>query len=568
MTQNSLAASKIPSIDRFWIPSPTGVAQTSHLRRGGPTRLALLLMSALVLSGCDIPHGHDHEEPHADEHGDASGHDGGHGHGAGAIAVTHFTDRTELFVEFPSLVVGEESGFAAHLTRLDDFRPVGEGRVTVRLSGGGLPDEAFSVEGPSIPGIFRPVAQPTQAGERSVALILESPGLSATHDLGTYSVYSDPDAAAAAQPAEADAGDVIGFLKEQQWKVEFATAAVERRRMRASVTATGLIRARKDGEALVGAPTAGHLLATDAFPRIGTRVSAGQPLATLMPRVAGDQVDVASLELAVQRTRSQYEFAEREHNRLEKLVAQRSASARDFNEAENQERVAKAELVAATERLARYQRTLGSEGGGESTGVKVRAPIAGTLVEILVPSGSFVEEGDAMFHVVDTERLWLEASVAEADLGRLPDPKGAWFQIEGFEQTFSIDPDEGGLVVAFGNMVDPVRRTVPLVFELPNPNGLLRVGMFAEVRVWAGESIDDLAVPASAIVDEAGQDVVYVMLGGESFERRVLRLGIRDGDYVQVLSGLEPGERIVTRGAYLVRLAGASPAAAGHGHAH
>ena len=173
-----------------------------------------------------------------------------------------------------------------------------------------------------------------------------------------------------------------------------------------------------------------------------------------------------------------------------------------------------------------------------------------------------------MFHVVDTERLWLEASVAEADLGRLPDPRGAWFAVEGFDQTFAIDPDEGGQVVAFGNMVDPVRRTVPLVFELPNPNDLLRVGMFAEVRVWAGESVDDLAVPTSAIVDEAGQDVVYVMLGGESFERRVLRLGIRDGDYVQVLSGLEPGERIVTRGAYLVRLAGASPDAAGHGHAH
>jgi multidrug efflux pump subunit AcrA (membrane-fusion protein) len=62
--------------------------------------------------------------------------------------------------------------------------------------------------------------------------------------------------------------------------------------------------------------------------------------------------------------------------------------------------------------------------------------------------------------------------------------------------------------------------------------------------------------------------VVYVMLGGESFERRVVRLGIRDGDYVQVVDGIAPGERVVTRGAYLVRLAGSSPAAAGHGHAH
>jgi multidrug efflux pump subunit AcrA (membrane-fusion protein) len=62
--------------------------------------------------------------------------------------------------------------------------------------------------------------------------------------------------------------------------------------------------------------------------------------------------------------------------------------------------------------------------------------------------------------------------------------------------------------------------------------------------------------------------VAYVMLGGESFERRVVRLGIRDGDYVQVIEGVEPGERVVTVNAYLVRLAGASPEAAGHGHAH
>lgn len=570
MTNNRSATAKIPIINRFFTPLPIVDARAWRPQQGSLTSLALLLVSALALSGCDLPHGHDHDEPHADGHGDANGHDGGHGHGhePGAIAVTHFTEATELFVEFPPLVVGEQSGYAAHLTRLDDFQPVGEGRVTVKLSGGGQPEETFSVDEPSTPGIFRPVAEPAQAGERSVTLILESPGLNATHELGTYRVFPDQDSAAAAQPAEEAAADEIGFLKEQQWKVEFATAEIERRKLRASVTATGLIKARKDGEALLGAPTAGHLLATEAFPRIGTRVSAGQPLATILPRVAGDQVDVATLELAVQRAHSEHEFAARERKRLEKLVAQRSASQRDLNEAENEERVAKAELVAATERHARYQRTLGSEGALETTGVKVRAPIAGTLAEILIAAGSYLEEGDAMFHVVDTERLWLEASVAEADLGRLLEPRGAWFAVEGFDRTFAIDPDQGSQVVAFGKVVDPVRRTVPLVFEFPNPDGLLRVGMFAEVRVWAGESVDDLAVPASAIVDEAGQDVAYVMLGGESFERRILRLGIRDGDYVQVLSGLEPGERIVTRGAYLVRLAGASPAAAGHGHAH
>jgi RND family efflux transporter MFP subunit len=464
--------------------------------------------------------------------------------------------------------VGKKSGFAAHLTRLKDFRPVAEGRVTVRLTGGGLPDEVFSVDGPSSPGIFRPVAIPEHAGERRLMLRLDAPDFWVLHALGTYTVYPDPETAAAAQPAEADHGDEISFLKEQQWKVDFATAKVAQHILHASVRATGIIQARKDGEAVVSAPTAGHLLARDAFPRIGTRVAIDQPLATILPKVAGDQVDVASLELAVERARSEHQFALREQERLKQLVSQRAASTRDLNEAENAERVAKAELVAATERLARYRRSLGGEGSADDPGIRVRAPIAGTLAEILVTAGSYVDEGDEMFHIVDTERLWLEVSVAEADLGRLRNPRRAWFSIEGFPHSFAIDPATGGELVAFGTLVDPVRRTVPLLFEFPNPDGELRVGMFADVRVSTGDSADDTAVPVAAVVEEAGQDVVYVMRGGESFERRVVRLGIRDGDYVQVIEGVAPGERVVTRGAYLVRLAGSAPAAAGHGHAH
>jgi RND family efflux transporter MFP subunit len=547
--------------------------------------LVFSLLSLLV-AGCDLPHGHSHDGPDGhshdapkaqakpdhgghgpgshDDHGD---HDDGHGHDPGAIAVTHFTDLTELFVEYPALVVGAESAFAAHLTRLDDFRPVAEGRFTVRLSGGGAPQETFSVDVPSIPGIFRPVAKPAHAGERRLELSLESPGLSATHDLGPVKVFRDAESAAAAQPTEEQGGEEISFLKEQQWKVDFATAEVTQRRLRASIAATGTIRARSDGEAVVSAPTAGHLLPGKAFPRIGMRIAQGDTLATIVPRVAGD-VDVASLELAVQRARSELQLAVRERQRLADLVKQQAAPQRRLNEADSAERVARAELEAANQRLAQYQRTLDAGESGQATGVTVRAPITGTLAEIRVAAGSYVSEGQAMFHIVETDRLWLEASVAEADIGRLDAPTGAWFEVEGFDRTFEIDAETGGKLVAFGNMVDPISRTAPLVFEFDNTGHRLRVGMFARVHIWTGEQVEDAAIPAQAVVDEAGQDVAYVMLGGESFERRVLRLGVREGGYVQVKSGLAPGERIVTRGAYLVRLAAASPAEAGHGHAH
>jgi membrane fusion protein, heavy metal efflux system len=70
------------------------------------------------------------------------------------------------------------------------------------------------------------------------------------------------------------------------------------------------------------------------------------------------------------------------------------------------------------------------------------------------------------------------------------------------------------------------------------------------------------------VLDEGGLSVVFVMIGGESFERRQVRLGAREGDWVEVLDGLTPGQRVVSRGAYLVKLASTGTAQIGHGHAH
>lgn len=92
--------------------------------------------------------------------------------------------------------------------------------------------------------------------------------------------------------------------------------------------------------------------------------------------------------------------------------------------------------------------------------------------------------------------------------------------------------------------------------------------MAVRVEIWVGAVREVLAVPAGAIVDEGGYSVVYVQIGGESFERRPVGAGVRDGQWVELRDGVKAGERIVTRGAYAVRLAAATPPAAGHGHTH
>lgn len=480
------------------------------------------------------------------------------------VVFTRFTDHTELFVEFPPLVVGRPSEFLVHLTRLADFQPVTEGTVTVRLQDAGDPAKVFRTDAPSRPGLFRVSVTPRSAGSRGLVIRFDSPELTDEHVLGDVTVYPDVAAARADRVAASeDDGDVV-FLKEQQWRSGLATESVRVRRLLGSVPATATLRATADGEVHVTAPSAGHLAAADAgFPYTGMEVEQGQVLAYLAPLLGGE-TDVAGLELAVKRAASAYELASQERKRLEALLDQGAVPRRRVLEARSEEAVGRAELEAARKRLAQVTRSPDSE----ASGVAVRAPIAGTVAYVNVAPGGYVEQGDRLFHLINRDRLWLEARLAEVDVGRIRQPTGAWFTAEGFDRTFEIGAVGESRLVAFGGMVDPQSRTLPVVFEFPNPDDALRVGMFVRARIYTGEQQEAPAVPTGALVNDAGTEVVYVQRSGERFERRPVRTGLRDGDYVAVLEGLVPGERVVARGAYLVHLAAGAPAAAGHDHGH
>lgn len=481
----------------------------------------------------------------------------GHGHGAGAEKLTHFTDRTELFVEFPPLVVGEKSAFAAHLTHLSDFKAVTAGKVTVRLSGGGQPDEVFSVDSAAQPGIFRPEATPRHAGERELAIEVSTPEFSVTHELGPVTVHPDRKAADAAVPAHEDEG--IVFTKEQQWKVDFATTEVVERPIRAAIAATGVVRARPDGEALLTAAASGQVQPAGAFPRLGQVVKKGQLLGYLVPRLGGE-TDLASLRAAADKARVEHELARQELARMESLFKDEAVPEKRLQAARAAEASARAELAAAQQRLGQY--------GGAGGGIPLRAPVAGTLAEVRVSPGAFAQEGALLFHIADRKTLWLELRVPESEAARLRDVSGAAFRVPGSDAGVEIVGGKNGKLVAVGGVVDATTRTLPVVFEFSALDAQLPIGMAVQAQVFAGGTRAAVAIPASSVLDEGGLSVVFVMTGGESFERRTVRLGARDGDWVEVIDGLTPGSRVVSRGAYLVKLASTGTAQIGHGHAH
>src|SRR5215203_2987229 len=119
--------------------------------------IVFLFGAFLMLTGCSDHRHAAHTERDPDK--------GAHAHG-GDVSITHFSDMTELFVEFPKLVVGTEASFAAHVTRLSDFSALSEGEVSVHLSGGGHPEEFARVGVSANPGIFRPTLKPGYSGKR------------------------------------------------------------------------------------------------------------------------------------------------------------------------------------------------------------------------------------------------------------------------------------------------------------------------------------------------------------------------------------------------------------------
>ncbi len=534
-------------------------------------KAVLLGVVMLLLAGCEHDHehagngGHDHASHDHGHHESGHGHDD-HGHGheeheGMTIVVTHFTEDTELFVEFPALVVGEESSFVAHLTRLDTYQPIAAGDVTLTLSGGGAEDEVFSVSYASTPGIFRPMAIPKHAVTREISLRYQGAGLDVLHRLGTHAVYSSKAEAVASMSSQDEPSDSISYLKEQQWQVDFAVSQATVDKARASVQATGTLRPRADAEVFLSASSAGHLRAKGGFPYPGMVVEPGQIMATLAPRF-GTGGDLSTLKATRVKATSKYLLARHERERLAILWKEEVISEHRLHIAQTEEEVAKAAMDSAERR---YRQSTGHQQVG--SGIPILAPIGGGVAQVNVASGQFVQEGDALFHIINTERLWLEARIAEADIGALQNPNGAWFTLKGFEGSFSTFELDGRVVVS-GGVIDPVSRTSPLIFEFKNPGQRLRSGMFANVRVYTGEVDEGVMIPASAVFNDGGQEVVYVMLEGESFQRRIVRLGIRDGDRVQVRSGVAAGEWVVSEGAYMLRLASAATGEIGHGHAH
>jgi cobalt-zinc-cadmium efflux system membrane fusion protein len=544
------------------------------------------------------------------EHGHAAAetaHDG-HGHGGDqpTVKTTLWAEKIDIFLERPYAVAGEAIEPLFHVTVMHNGSPVTEGSLVLTASG---PEQVeIRSEKPTRPGIFIPSVTFPLPGTYQARITVESPqieGGGETIALPPVVVYGSPDEAlAAAKDApEENAADAISFLKEQQWRVGLVTTAAEKRELVERLAAPGRVIVPQGSGAIVGSPIPGKAAPPEGkgFPKVGDKVEKGQVLASIEPSVAGAeavqlvanhaQLQTLDADLAVKQLEIETKIRGTELGlmrmrqtleRKQKLAEDGITAGKELLTAEHEVRLAQAELDGlrqvvqpyrdARERLAKVLGGMQASGDvGDHHGnmrVTLRSPIAGTVVEAKVTSGELIRSDRELFRVVNLDTLWIEANVSEYDLARVQKAPGASYRLAAYPDRIVPIFSGGGRLIDIGAVVDPDTRTVPIRYEVPNVDGTLRVGMFADLLVETNRRQTALAVPKDAVVDEGGEVVVYLQRGGETFERRRVEVGIRDADQVEIRNGLAAGDRVATRGAYTIRLSTLSSAIPAHGHAH
>jgi len=459
-------------------------------------------------------------------------------------AITLWTDSTELFMEHPALIVGAPDKFAVHLTDITDFAPLRSGRITLtfRSRDGGAP-VVVTQETPRAPGIYGPAPTFERPGTYDLTILVDSPQAKDSITVPDLRVY----ATVAEAPKEEAAGESgISFLKEQQWKTPgFATAFAAGGEVAATFAASGVIEPQAGRWAQVSAPVAGLVDASGIArsPVPGERVRRGQALAVLAPSL-GDGGGALVAE-----ARARLREAQNEYDRTQRLLAVEAVPQRRAQEAEIR-------LTAAREALAGY----GADDGGRVT---VRSPLDGVVAERQITPGSRVEAGAPLFTIVDASAVWLRVNVPAAQAPNVSRSSGVEFQVEGSPRTYAARR-----VVSVGSVIDSLSRTVPVLFEVANPDGSLKVGANARVAVRTGQRERGVTIPASALLDEDGRAIAYVQPEGESFVKRELTIAGREGNRVLVRTGIAAGERVVIGAAYQIRLASLSTSVPAEGHAH
>ena len=339
--------------------------------------------------------------------------------------------------------------------------------------------------------------------------------------------------------------DEIIFPKAQAAKTTFEVREIQPASFNQVVKTTGQVLAAPGDEAVIVATSNGVVSFSSNKLTEGTKVQKGQSLFQISSKniAEGDYYT---------KVKATYEAAKANYDRAEALVKDKIISQKEFESTKLEFENAKTAYNAVSNNKT-------------AKGVSVNAPINGHMKNILVKEGEYITVGQPVATVSQNQRLVLRAEVSQRYYNAMQSVKSANFKTPYDNKVYSLE-DLNGRLLSFGKTSNENSFFIPVSFEFDN-KGEVIPGSFVEVYLISSPIENTLSIPVSALTNEMGIYYVYVQIDEEGYRKQEVALGANNGKEVQIIKGLHPRDRVVTQGAYQVKMASASGAIP-HGHSH
>jgi RND family efflux transporter MFP subunit len=356
----------------------------------------------------------------------------------------------------------------------------------------------------------------------------------------------------------------VSFLKEQQWRTEFATAWASQGSVRDSVAGSARVRAAAGGEAVLTSPVEA-VVASRPWPFVGQGLSRGTAVFALIPRGAAER-SLPDLRAEVASISAERSAARNRTERLEKLLEVEAVSRAEVERARADLAGLDARWNAACRNLETA--TAARTGRSGTPTLYLRAPWSGRVAEVVASPGQSVEPGATLGRIVRDRPVWVEIALRPDDAARLAgaDAQGLLLRRAEGAKAISI-PEREVRLVSRSPEVDPKTSSIAVLLEVDRGVSDLPIGTAAEAELLLSGERGGIVVPVSSLVDDGGVTVVYEQLSGESFARREVRLAQRQGA-AALVDGVREGARIVTVGAAAIRRVSLLSSGPPERHAH
>jgi len=374
------------------------------------------------------------------------------------------------------------------------------------------------------------------------------------------------DSAAKSEPAKSaeskpEPGEVR-LSPELQKTADIRLAPVERRSVPLTFRANGRLVADEEKTHKAGTVVDGRVV--KVFVNIGDHVRKGQVLARLHSHdIHESRSAYQKAKLDLIRLETQRAFAQKNRDRIRRLLDLKAASQEQLEHADSELANTLAAIESAKLEIQRTRIHLEEfleisaedhpdhkpgEFDHEDDSAPIKAPATGVIISRAVSAGSVAKPGDDLFVISDLSSIWMLAAIPEENMGRIRPGMGAQVFVRAFE-----DRPFPGRLTRTGDQLDPATRTVQARIVLENPRGDLKPEMYATVELSLPGTGEALYVPQEAIQEMNGHSIVFVAGGSDKFHARPVETGHRAGGAIAILTGLAAGDRVVTRGAFLLK---------------